>query len=54
MPVRIINCSERLRTENTGLVNVLGRDKREVDFFHLLFAVGLLAGIGNETNHFAR
>ena len=41
-------------TENAGPVNVLGRDKREVDFFHLLFPVRLLAWIANETNRFAR
>ena len=61
VPVRIVNLSEKLAsenipafTENTGPVNVLGRDKREVDFFHLLFPVGLLAWIANETNSFAR
>ena len=61
MRVRIVNWSEKLATENipaftenTGPVNVLGRDKREVDFFRLLFPVGLLAWIANETNRFAR
>ena len=61
VPVRIVNWSEKLATENipaftenTGPVNVLGRDRREVDFFRLLFPVGLLAWIANETNRFAR
>ena len=60
VPVRIVNWSEKIVTENiaafttTGPVNVLERDKREVDFFHLLFPVGLLAWIANETNHFTR
>ena len=45
VPVRIVNWSEKIVTENiaaftaTGPVNVLERDKREVDFFHLLFPV---------------
>ena len=44
VPVRIVNWSEKLVTENipaftknTGPVNVLGRDKREVDFFICFF-----------------
>ena len=43
-PVRTVNWSERLATENipaftenTGQVNVLGSDKQGVDVFYLLF-----------------
>ena len=61
VPVQIVNWSERLvtenipaLTENTGPANVLGKGKREVDFFCLLFPVGLLAWIVNETNRFAK
>ena len=43
-----------LLLKQTGPVNVLGTDKREVDCFRLLSPVGFLAWITNETNCFAR
>ena len=52
VPVRIVNWSEKLATknisafiENTGPVNVLRREKREVDFFVCFFQLDYWLGL---------